>query len=215
MAVTMTYSTLVSDLQSYVERGGSNDATTYAQIPSIINRAERILGRDCKVQVMLTPATASFVGSTNTYQKPDRWRETASINYGSGTSNNTRNPIFPRSYEYLRTVFPDDTVTGPPQFYADYDYEHFILAPTPDQAYPFELNYYQLPPYLADTNQTNWWTDYAPEVLFAACMMELAKYLRDDPRVQTWSEDYAQRMGSLNNEDLEKIVDRTTARRKP
>lgn len=214
MAVTMTYSSLVGDLQSYCERGGSNDALTYAQIPSIINRAERVLGRMVKIMLMCNPVISAFAGSTNTYQKPDRWRETISLNFGSGTSNNTRNPVFPRSYEYIRTVFPDDTQTGAPQFYAEYDYEHFVVAPTPDQAYPFELNYYQLPPYLADTNQTNWWTDYAPELLFAASMLELTKYLRDDPRIAIWQQDFQTLLDAINTEDMEKIVDRTTSRRK-
>ena len=121
--------------------------------------------------------------------------------------------LFTRGYEYLRSYWPDSTQTGTPQFYGDYDYSHWLIVPSPDAEYPFEVLYYELPPLLSDEVQTNWITEYAPELLLYASLLEATPFLKNDERIQVWQTMYDRAAAMLNGEDLKKILDRSTVRK--
>jgi hypothetical protein len=212
MPAAMTYTSLKSDIRNYLERGGITDPIVYEQIPRLITLAERRIARELKIQGFQTVVVTSMQANLAVYPKPDRWRETISINYGAGVGNNTRTPIFPRVYEYLRSYWPNETETSAPEFYADYDYRHWLFAPTPDAAYPLEILYYELPPLLDDANETNWLTEFAPNVLLYASLVEATPFVKDDQRVQLWQGYYDRAISALNGEDLQKILDRSAAR---
>jgi len=213
MPASMTFTSLQSDIRNYLERGGATDPIVYEQIPRLITLAERRIARELKIQGFQTVVNSVMQAGVAVYPKPDRWRDTISINYGTGTGNNTHTPIFPRAYEYIRSYWPNETTRGGPQFYADYDYKHWIFAPTPDANYPLEVLYYELPPLLDDTNQTNWLTEFAPNLLLYGSLVEATPFIKDDQRVELWQSYYDRSLAALNGEDLQKIVDRSTNRR--
>lgn len=212
MPAAMTYNSLLSDARNYLERGGATDPIVYDQLPRLITLAERRIARELKIQGFQTVVTTALQANLAVYPKPDRWRDTISINIGTGVNNNTHTPVFARAYEYIRSYWPDETATGTPEFYADYDYKHWILAPTPDAAYPMEVLYYELPPLLDDTNQTNWLTEFAPNVLLYATLVEATPFVKDDGRVQLWQSYYDRSLSALNGEDMQKIMDRSASR---
>jgi hypothetical protein len=215
MPTAMTFTSLQEDVRRYLERGYVDDTTVYEQLPRLINLAERAIANELKFQGFINVVTTNLAAGTSTYDKPDRWRETVSMTFASGTGNNTRNSIFARSYEYCRTYWPDPTVQAAPEFYADYDYAHWLLVPTPDANYPLEIIYYQQPPLLDDSNQTNWLTDFAPNALLYRTLLEATPFLKNDERIPTWSTMYGQQMQALNTMDLQKIVDRAATRKLP
>jgi len=220
MPTEMTFTSLQSDLQSYLQRGTSTDPLVYAQLPKLINNAERRIARELKVLGFQTPIVATLQPGANgqVLAKPDRWRATVSMNYGAVNASgsfNVRTPIFPRAYEYIRAYWPDDSVTGPPKFYADYDYNNWLIGPTPDQAYPIEIQCWFLPALLDANNQINWTSTYCPDVLLYASLLECAPFIVNDARIPTWDKYYQDRMSGLSTEDAQRIIDRTTHRETP
>ena len=213
MPASMTFTSLQVDIRNYLERGGATDPIVYEQIPRLITLAERRIARELKIQGFQTVVNTTLQSGVAVYPKPDRWRDTISINYGTGTGNNVHTPVFPRSYEYIRSYWPNETTTGAPLFYADYDYKHWIFAPTPAADYPLEVLYYELPPLLDDVNQTNWLSEFAPNLLLYGSLVEATPFVKDDQRVQLWQSYYDRSLAALNGEDLQKIVDRSTNRR--
>lgn len=211
MAYTMTFDSLQVDLRRYLERGFTlqDDPYVYEQLPRLINMAERRIARDLKIQGFIVAVNTTLTDGVASYQKPDRWRDTISMTVSSGTS---MSPVFTRSYEYCRNYWPDETVTGQPEFYADYDYTHWLLVPTPDAAYNLEVLYYELPVLLDAAQQTNWLTQYAPNLLLYGALLEATPFLKNDDRIVTWKEFYQSAANALNTEDLKKIVDRDAAR---
>ena len=211
MATTTTFTTLKEDIRRYLERGFTlaSDAIVYEQIPRLINLAERRIARELKVEGLINVVTSTMQVGLAVYPKPDRWRTTVSFNYGI---DNQYTQLFPRSYEYVRSYWPNRDETGQPLFYADYDYNNWIVSPTPDQAYPFEVLVYQLLPLLDDSNQTNWLTEYAPQVLLYASLLEATPFLKNDERIQVWQSMYDRSAQALNGEDLSKILDRSARR---
>ncbi len=214
MATTTTFTTLKEDIRRYLERGFTlaSDQLVYEQIPRLINLAERRIARELKVEGLINVLTGTMQPGLAVYPKPDRWRLTVSFNFGTGDQNNEYNQLFPRSYEYVRSYWPNRSDTDVPLFYAEYDYNNWIVAPTPDQAYPFEVLVYQLLPLLDDTNQTNWLTDYAPQVLLYASLLEATPFLKNDERIPVWQQMYDRSAQALNGEDLSKILDRSARR---
>ncbi len=219
MATYMTYSTLVSDITGYLERGGTptNDQQVFNQIPRFINAAERKLMEALKLQGVITPLVdpAGLQFGQAIVTKPDRWRVTVSMNYGSGTNKQSHTPLFPRSYEYCRAYWPDDTVTdpnNPPAYYADYDQQHWLIVPTPDQTYPLEAILYMQPPLLDSVNQSNFWTIYCGNALLYASLLEAQPYLKGDDRIPTWEKFLNTEVTLLGGQDLQKIFDRAAQR---
>ena len=215
MATTMTFETLKQDVQRYLERGATlaSDPIVYEQIPRLINLAERRIARELKVQGFIAVVTDTMVPGQSVYPKPDRWRDTVSINIGTGAGLANRQTLYTRDYEYLRSYWPNESETDTPVFYSDYNYDNWLVAPTPDQAYPFEVLYYELPPLLDDSVQTNWLTEYAPQLLLYGTLLEATPFLKNDERIGTWQQYYDRAAAMLNGEDLAKILDRSATRK--
>jgi hypothetical protein len=223
MPTTVNFTSLMADMQNYLERGGSavTDPTVFNQIPRLINAAERKLAEALKLQgqiEVLVDTPAGLQVGNPVVTKPDRWRQTISMNYGAGSAGNSRTALFPRSYEYCVAYWPDRSrydAGDPPLFYADYDYLHWFIAPTPDQNYPFEVLAYMQPPLLDDVNQSNFWSNFTPNLLLYGALLEAEPFLKDDGRIATWTAMWQQELQLLTGQDLQKIMDRAAQRKTP
>jgi hypothetical protein len=217
MASAMTFASLQDDIRAYLERGDVEDTTVYAQLPKLINNAERRISRSVKILGFQLPLTNNFTAGSPLIPKPDRWRETISFNYGNynvSTGQYTRRtPLYARSYEFIRSFWPDDSVVGQPKYFADYDWNNWVVAPTPAQAYPFEVMMWAMPALLDDNNQQNWISIYAPEVLLYSTLLECAPFLKNDDRIPTWTTLFQEGMRNLSNEDIQDLVSRATQTR--
>lgn len=202
MAAVMTYDSLVADVATYLER---TDTATLEKIPTFIMLAEQIIASQIKFLGNLTVQTSQMVADNPVVDKPARWRKTVSMNI---TVDGKRIPVLLRRYEYLREYWPDPTSTDVPKFYTDYDYTHWLVAPTPDQAYNFEVLYYERVQPLDSTNQTNWFTQYAPQALLYGSLLQAMPFLKNDARVQLWQAMYKQAMDVLTAEDKLRVADR-------
>lgn len=203
----MTYDSLLVDLRRYLERGftAESDQIVYEQLPRLITLAERRIASELKIEGFIVPVTTVLQSGVSTYMKPDRWRDTISMNLEG-------KPIFARSFEYIRNYWPDPTQTGEPAYYADYDYQYWLIAPTPSQAKVLEILYYQQPPLLGPESQTNYLTEYAPYLLLYGALLEATPFLKNDERIGTWQAMYDRAAQGVNSEDLKRILDRAANR---
>jgi hypothetical protein len=198
----MTYDSLVENVQSYLER---TDTATLEKIPLFIMLAEQTIAAQIKFLGNLTVNTSTMTTNANVIDKPARWHKTVSMNI---TVAGKRQPVLIRRYEYLREYWPDPTATGVPKFYCDYDYTHWMVAPTPDDDYVFEVLYYERLQPLDSSNQTNWFTIYAPQALLYGTLLQAMPFLKNDERVTLWQALYQQSMDVLVAEDRLRVADR-------
>ena len=201
-AAVMTYDSLVENIQSYLER---TDTATIEKIPLFIMLAEQVIASQIKFLGNLTVQTSNMVASQPVIEKPARWHKTVSMNV---TVNGVKQPVLLRKYEYLREYWPDATQESVPEFYCDYDYSHWLVAPTPAAAYAFEVLYYERVQPLDSSNQTNWFTQYAPQALLFGSLLQAMPFLKNDSRVAIWQQMYSQYMDILVAEDKLRIADR-------
>ncbi len=211
-AAVMTYDTLVQDIKDTIERGDASDETVLRQIPRVINNTERLLADRLKITGYIASLTSEMQTDVAVITKPTNWRSTVSINYGTGTNNNTRKTLQVRSYEYIRGIYPNDTVTGQPEYYCDYDLNHWFVQPTPADNYPFQAMVYIMPPLLDSSNQENYLTKFAPFLLLYSCLKGMEAFLRNDSRIPVWETLAEQNFEAINAEDLRRMVDRAQTR---
>lgn len=198
---TLTYDSLVSTVQQYLER---NDAAVTEQIPVFISLAEFAIAQQIKTLGQVEVATGVMQINNPVIPKPARWRKTVSM---SVTVNNEKQPVFLRKYEYL-TNYNAESAPGQPLYYGDYDYDNWYVSPVPDKAYPFEVLVYQRLQPLSSTNQTNWLTNNAPNAILFGTLLEAVVYLKDDQRV-IFQQKYDAAMQILKAEDIARTGDRS------
>lgn len=201
-AAVMTYDSLVENVQSYLER---TDTATIAKIPLFIMLAEQVIASEIKFLGNLTVNESQMVANDNVIEKPARWHKTVSMNV---TVAGERKPLLLRKYEYIRNYWPNPDDTGEPLFYCDYDYTHWLVGPTPGVAYDFEVLYYERVQPLDSSNQTNWFTIYAPQALLYGTLLQAMPFLKNDDRIPMWQAQYKQIMDVLRVEDKLRIADR-------
>ena len=197
----LTYDSLTSTVLQYLER---KDVAVVAQIPTFITMCEFEIAENIKTLGQLSVANSTMEIGNPSLAKPARWRKTVSMSVNNGSK---MQPILLRKYEYLKNYAPDPTVKGTPLYYADTDYEHWYLAPTPDIAYSFEVLFYERIAPLSTTNQTNWLTQYAPNAMLYGTLLQAMTFLKNDNRV-IFQQKFDAAMASLKAEDISRVGDR-------
>ena len=203
----MTYNSLINDVKTFSERGDDSDFAN--EIPGIINRAENRLAVEAKGLGFLRSITDDMVQSLSYIDKPARWRETVSFQIGTGAGYNTRVVLLKRSYEFCREYWPNQRSTEQPRYYADWDYNHWLIVPTPKLAYPYEILFHERPTPLAQSVQTNWTTEHAPQLLLYAALIETQLYLKRDDRLAPFQAEYANALRQLEFEQQKRLGDRS------
>jgi hypothetical protein len=200
-AAVMTYDSLTTDITQYLER---SDAAVVNQIPSFIMLAEFEIAEQIKTLGQQQVVESTMTIGEPVIPKPARWRKTVSMNV---TVSGQIQPILLRKYEYLRQYAPSSTTTSTPLYYSDYNYDNWLVAPTPDQAYSFEVLYYERLAPLSSTNQTNWITQNAPNAMLYGTLLQAMPFLKNDQR-QIFQQKYTEAMQVLKQEDQLRLADR-------
>ena len=200
-AAAMTYDNLTSNILQYLER---NDPAVVNQIPTFIMLAEFEIAEMMKSLGQQQVVQSTMQVGNPVIPKPARWRKTVSMNI---TVAGKLQSVLLRKYEYLRNYAPDSTATGTPLYYSDYDYDNWLVAPTPDQSYAFEVLYYErLVPLSSDT-QINWITRNAPNAMLYGTLLQAMPFLKNDQRL-IFQQKYTEAIQALSNEDKLRIADR-------
>jgi hypothetical protein len=199
----MTYDSLTSTVLQYLER---SDAAVVNAIPTFITMCEFEIAQNIKTLGQMEVVDSTMQIGNPVIPKPARWRKTTSMTL---SVSGQKQPLLVRKLEYLNTYAQDVSATGVPLFYADYDFDHWFVAPTPNQAYPFEaLCYTRLEP-LSSSNQTNWLTQNAPNAMLFGTLKQTAPFLKNDARLAVWKSMFDEALAALKTEDTLRVADRS------
>jgi len=210
MAFILTYDTLKEQIKAYLER---DDSVISSSFDTWVKFAHDRISRDSNTQLFEVYVSNNFQAGNPVIPKPARWLNTVTFNFGTGTNNNTRNQLLLRSYEYCRMYWPDDSQTDVPLFFSDYGFNNILIAPTPDQDYPFEFGYLEVPQIIDSNFQTNYLTEFMPEVLLKAVLLESMLELKNDERMAAVEAEYVKAISSWNAKNELRKIDRYTSRK--
>ena len=101
---------------------------------------------------------------------------------------------------FLQEYWPDPTQTAAPKYYAQFDIDNFILAPTPDASYNVEIHYFYRPNSITGSAQTSWLGDNAPDALLYGCLVEAYTFMKGEAdMLQLYESRFAESISRLKN----------------
>jgi hypothetical protein len=176
--MSFTYGQLKQALQDYLE---TTETTFVNNLPLFIRLSEERILKSVQLNLFRKNATANATIGDQFLAAPSDFLAPFSLSY-RGDNNDKAFAEF-KDVSFLQEYNPDSTTTGQPRYYAQFDNENFLLAPTPNDDYGMELHYFYRPASLtagADSG-TTWLSINAELTLFYGAMIEAYIFLKGDP----------------------------------
>jgi hypothetical protein len=107
-----------------------------------------------------------------------------------------------KNLDFVQTYNPDASVTGVPKYYAQFDYENFILAPTPDAGYVVDIHYLYRPASLTAGSDagTTWLSENAEITLLYGSLIEAYTYMKGEPDLlNVYNTRFAESLARMKN----------------
>ena len=106
-----------------------------------------------------------------------------------------------KQVSFIRDFTPNASTTGLPKYYAEFDDNTFIVAPSPDSAYEVELHYYYRPASLTTTSgsETTWLSKNAPNAMLYGSLVEACTYLKNYEAIPAYESKFQEALLGLKN----------------
>tara|TARA_R100000700_G_scaffold32482_1_gene39870 strand:+ start:159 stop:794 length:636 start_codon:yes stop_codon:yes gene_type:complete len=193
--MSFTLATLKSTVQDYCETA---ETTFVADLDTFIKESEERILKNVELPVFRKNVTGSAASSNTYLSTPTDFLAPYSL---AVISSNVYSYLLFKHVSFIRDFTPNPATTGTPKYYALFDDNTFMLAPTPDQNYSFELHYKYRPASLTTTSgsETTWLSDNAPDALLYGTLVEAATFLKIPEEVVQYEQRFVQAINSLKN----------------
>jgi len=173
-----TYADLKTDIQTWMQNTGT-DFTN--QLDTFINNTEQRLLREIDPEAFVFNKFTNLTSGNRFLANPSDLLIIKNLLIENGSD---RIFLEMKTDEFIYEYWPDDSQTGVPKYFANYDDDSTLLAPTPDSNYRVEMQYVGRIETLSTTNTTNWLTENADDALLYGCLSEASIFTKN-------MEDYA------------------------
>jgi len=185
--MSMTYGELKQALQDYTE----NDETTFVNnLPLFIRLAEERILKNVSLNLFQKNQLGNMTSGNQYLAAPSDFLAPFSLSFDV---NGDAEFLLFKDLDFVQTYTPDPTTTGQPKYYAQFDVDNFILAPTPDANYTVDIHYLYRPASLtagADSG-TTWLSQNAELALLYGSLVEAYIFMKGEPQMMQL---YEQRM---------------------
>ena len=191
----MNYSQLLTNVRNYTEVG--SEVLSDSVVDVFIENVENKIQRELDLDAFRKFSTSSFTIGSPFVTLPDDFAFERGVQIVD-TSTNDRTWLDQRDTTFIDEYNVDRVNnTGKPKYYANWDQNTMIFAPTPDATYTIELWYNKTPDHLSSSTTTTWLSNNAPEVLIYGTVSEAFSYLKNPTYVQLYEQKYAQAVQNL------------------
>ena len=174
--MSFTLTTLTASIQEWTQ----NDESTFvAEIPFFIQNAEERIFKVVDLDYFRKNVTGSMTSDNKFLQKPSDYLASFSLSYVNASNQNVF--LLQKDVNYIQEFNPNPSDTGSPRFYASFDVDNFIVAPTPNSDYAVELHYFYRPASLTTVDSgTTWISENAPDALLYASLVEAYTFMKGE-----------------------------------
>lgn len=174
--MSFTLTTLKQSIQDWTE----NDETTFVnELDFFIKNAEERIFKLVDLDYFRKNVTGTMTASNKFLQKPSDYLATYSLSYVNASNENVF--LLQKDVNLIQEYTADPTTTGSPIYYASFDVDNFIVAPTPSTDFAVELHYYYRPASLTtDDSGSTWISTNAPDALLYACLVEAYTFMKGE-----------------------------------
>ena len=199
--MSFTLATLKTAIQDYAD----NSETSFVNnLPNFIKAAEEKIFKSIDLDIFRKNVTSAFTSSDSFLTVPADYLASFSLQI---TTSGSEDFLLQKDVNFIREYAPSSSTTGVPKYYARFDEDNFIVAPTPNSNYTLQLNYYFRPASLtagADSG-TTWISTNAPFALLYGSLVEASIFMKSEP-------DTIQSYNGLYGQYLERLKDLGEAR---
>mgnify|MGYP003112813662 FL=1 len=199
--MSFTFATLKTAIQDYTD----NSETVFVNnINNFIKASEEKILKSVDLDYFRKNVTSALTSSDEFLTVPTDYLASFSLQI---TTSGSESFLLQKDVNFLREYTPASSTTGLPKYYARFDEDNFILAPTPDSNYTIQLNYFYRPASLtagADSG-TTWISTNAPFALLYGSLVEAYTFMKGEP-------DVIQNYNGLFAQYLERVKDLGEAR---
>jgi len=190
----MNYSELLTNVRNYTEVG--SEVLSDSIIDIFIENIENRIQREIDIDAFRKFQFSSFTIGSPFITMPDDFAFERGVQIKDQVTGD-RTWLEQRDTTFIDEYNVDRSDTGKPKYYANWDQNTLIFAPTPDSTYEIELWYNKTPDHLSSSQTTTWLSTNAPEVLIYGTLVEAFSYLKNPPYVQLYEQKYAQAVQNL------------------
>ena len=180
--MSYTYAQLKTAIQDFTENTESSFVTN---LPTFIKNTENRIFKLVDLEVFRKNATSSLTSSVAGdpfLSVPSDYLSSFSL---SVTVNSEKQFLLQKDVNFIQEYNPNPSTKGVPKYYAFFDIDNFILAPTPDSAYVVELHYYYTPASLTAgaASGTTWLSENASNAMLYGSLVEAYTYMKGEQDV--------------------------------
>ena len=177
--MSFTYSTLKSAIQNYAD---NTETTFVANLDNFIKAAEQRILNSIDLQYFRKNVTGTVTSGNQYLAVPSDYLASFSL---SVVDSSNKEFLLEKDVNYIQSVNPNSATTGVPKYYAYFDINNFILAPTPSANAVAELHYFYRPASLtaAGDSGTTWLSTNAPNAMLYGSLVEAYIYMKGEPDV--------------------------------
>ena len=194
--MSFTLSTLKTAIQDYLE----NQETTFANnLNNFIKSAEERIFKSVDLEFFRKNVTGATTSSNKFLAVPTDYLSSFSLSLEVSSS---KVFLLQKDVNYIQEYNPNESTTGQPKYYALYDVNNFILAPTPDANYTAELHYYYRPSSLtaAGDSGTTWLSTNAPNAMLFGSIVEAYTFMKGEPDVlKTYNDKFIEALSRVKD----------------
>ncbi len=177
--MSFTLAQLKTAIQDYTD---NSESTFVTHLPDFIKAAEEKIFKSIDLDLFKKNVTSAVSSSDQYLTVPTDYLASFSLQI---TTAGSEGFLLQKDTNFIREYTPNASTTGLPKYYARFDNDNFILAPTPNSNYTIELHYYYRPASLtagADSG-TTWVSTNAPFTLLYGSLIEAYTFMKGEPDV--------------------------------
>ena len=194
--MSFTYAQLKTAIQDYTE----NTETTFVNSLDVFikNTEERIL-KIAQLEVFRKNQSGSMAANNQYLALPSDYLAPYSLSFTSGSN---KEFVLFKDVNFVQSFNPNNSTTGAPRYYAQFDIDNFILGPTPDAAYDVELHYFYRPASLTAGAEdgTTWLSTNASVSMLYGSLIEAYTFMKGEADlVQNYTQRFTEALSRVKN----------------
>ena len=174
--MSFTFAQLKTAIQDYTDNA---ETSFVSHLPDFIKAAEERVFKSVDLEIFRKNVTSTMTQNDKFLTTPTDYLAPFSLQI---TTSGSENVLQLKDVNFLQEAFPTSASTGLPEFYAIFDIDNFMVAPTPNSNYAIELHYYFRPSSLtagADSG-TTWLSTNAPFALLYGSLVEAYIFMKGE-----------------------------------
>tara|TARA_R110001632_G_scaffold46347_2_gene117703 strand:+ start:129 stop:776 length:648 start_codon:yes stop_codon:yes gene_type:complete len=175
--MSFTFAQLKTAIQDYTD---NSESSFVSHLSDFIKASEERIFKSVDLEIFRKNVTSAFSTSDKFLTIPSDYLSTFSMQI---TTAGSEAFLLQKDVNFLQEAYSGSTSTATPRYYAQFDEDNFIVAPTPNSNYAIELHYYYRPTSLtagADS-ATTWLSDNAPFALLFGALVDAYIFMKGEP----------------------------------